>query len=69
VSSAFELAAARRETRECWPAALHMIRETVKTLSPPGILPSQDAVLERYGPEPVHEAAAIVAALRELLAH
>jgi len=58
-----------RRPRESWSAALLMIREAVETLGPPGILPSQDAVLERYGPEPVHEAAAIVAALRELLAH
>lgn len=62
------LAIAREETRESWSAALLMIREAVETLGPPGILPSQDAVLERYGPEPVHEAAAIVDALRKLLA-
>jgi hypothetical protein len=43
-----------------------MIREAVETLGPPGILPSQDAVLEHYGPEPVHEAAAIVEALQRL---
>jgi hypothetical protein len=44
-----------------------MISEAVERLGPPGILPSEDAVLERYGPEPVHEAAAIVEALRKLL--
>jgi hypothetical protein len=64
-----ELAEARLETNESWSAALRMIREAVETLGPPGILPSQDAVLEHYGPEPVHEAAAIVEALRKLLAH
>jgi hypothetical protein len=69
VSSALELAEARLETNESWSAALRMIREAVETLGPPGILPSQDAVLEYYGPEPVHEAAAIVEALRKLLAH
>jgi hypothetical protein len=46
-----------------------MIRETVKTLGPPGILPSQDAVLEHCGPEPIREATAIVEALRKMLAH
>jgi hypothetical protein len=64
-----ELAEARLETNESWSAALRMIREAVETLGPPGILPSRDAVLEHYGPEPVHEAAAIVEALRKLLAH
>jgi hypothetical protein len=49
-------------------AALRMIRETVETLGPPGILPSEEAVLMLYGPEPVHEATAIVEALRKLLA-
>jgi hypothetical protein len=61
-----ELAEARLETNESWSAALRMIREAVETLGPPGILPSQDAVLEHYGPEPVHEAAAIVEALQRL---
>jgi hypothetical protein len=46
-----------------------MIRETVETLGPPGILPSKDAVLEHHGPEPVHEATAIVEAFRKLLSH
>jgi hypothetical protein len=69
VSSGSELAEARQETAESWSAALRMIRETVETLGPPGILPSQDAVLEHYAPEPVHEATAIVEALRKILAH
>lgn len=46
-----------------------MIRETIETLGPPGILPSEEAVLGLYGPEPVHEAEAIVEALRKLLGH
>lgn len=62
-----DLMLARGETRENWAAALRMIREAVETLGPPGALPSQDAVLELYGPEPVHEATAIVEALRKLL--
>jgi hypothetical protein len=53
VSSASELAEACRETQESWSAALHLIRETVETLGPPGILPSREAVLHLYGPEPV----------------
>jgi hypothetical protein len=57
-----ELAAARDVTRESWIAALLMIREAVETLGPPGILPSKEAV----GPEPTHEASAIVAALQRL---
>ena len=52
--------------RDC-VAALRMIREAIETLGPPGILPSEEAVVMRYGPEPVHEAEAIVDALRELL--
>ena len=43
--------------------ALRMIRETIETLGPPGILPAEGV----YGPEPVHEAEAIVEALRKLL--
>jgi hypothetical protein len=69
VSSVSDLAAARQEIRENWSAALRMIRMTVETLGPPGILPSRDAVLMLHGPEPVHEAAAIVKALQKLLAH
>jgi hypothetical protein len=67
VSSAFELARARKETSENWSAALRMIRETVETLGPPGILPSREAVLQLYGPEPVHEATAIAAAIETLV--
>jgi hypothetical protein len=68
VSSPSDLAEAREEIRESWSAALRMIRETVETLGPPGILPSQDAVLEHYDPEPVYEATVIVEALRKMLA-
>lgn len=48
-------------------AALRMIRETIERLGPPGALMSEDAVLLRYGPEPVHEGQAIVDALARLL--
>jgi hypothetical protein len=48
-------------------AALRMIRETIETLGPPGALPSKEAVLILYGPEPIHEGQAIVDALRKVL--
>ena len=67
MSSASELAEARQETQESWSAALHLIRETVETLGPAGLLPSREAVLQLYGPEPVHEATAIAAAIRTLV--
>ena len=67
MSSASKLAEAREETRESWSAALLMIRETVETLGPVGILPSREALLQLYGPEPVHEATALAAAIRTLV--
>ena len=57
----------RDNYRNAW-AALRMIRETIETLGPPGALPSSEAVLMLYGPEPVHEGQAIVDALTKLLA-
>ena len=44
-----------------------MIREAVETLGPPGVLPSGEAVISLYGPEPIHEAQAIVDALAAIL--
>jgi hypothetical protein len=44
-----------------------MIRETVEILGPRGILMSEEQVLAQYGPEPIHEATAIVSALTALL--
>jgi hypothetical protein len=46
-------------------AAQRMIRETIETLGAPGVLPSNEAVLLLYGPEPIHEGQAIVDALRK----
>jgi hypothetical protein len=43
-----------------------MIREAIETLGPPGVLPSKEAMLMLYGPEPIHEGQAIVDALRKL---
>jgi hypothetical protein len=57
-------------TDAAWPenmqnawAALRMVREAVETL---GILISEEEVLAQYGPEPIHEATAIVDALTTL---
>jgi hypothetical protein len=52
--------------RNAWQG-LRMIREAVETLGPPGALLSQDGVLRKYGPEPIHEAQAIVDALTKIL--
>jgi hypothetical protein len=52
--------------RNAW-AGLHMIRDAVETLGPPGVLPSGEAVISLYGPEPIHEAQAIVDALAAIL--
>jgi hypothetical protein len=52
--------------RNAW-VGLRMIREAVETLGPPGALLSEDGVLMKYGPEPIHEAQAIVDALTTIL--
>jgi hypothetical protein len=67
--SAEHLEEVRRENMQNAWHALRMIRETIETLGPPGALPSKEAVLKLYGPEPAHEASAIVDALQRLLAH
>jgi hypothetical protein len=56
-----------RNYRNAWQA-LRMVRETVETLGPPGVLLSEDGVLRKYGPEPIHEGQAIVDALTTILA-
>jgi hypothetical protein len=53
--------------RNAWQG-LRMIREAVETLGPPGALLSEEGVLRKYGPEPIHEAQAIVDALTKILA-
>ena len=52
-----------RENVANFRAALRMIREAVETLGPVAALPSEEAVVTLYGPEPVHEAQAIVDAI------
>ncbi|WOH55328.1 hypothetical protein [Bradyrhizobium sp. BWC-3-1] len=58
-------AAWRENMQNAW-AALRMVREAVETLGPPGILISEEEVLAQSGPEPIHEATAIVDALTTL---
>jgi hypothetical protein len=52
--------------RNAW-TGLHMIREAIEELGPVGVLPSPEAVIVKYGPEPIHEAQAIVDALATIL--
>jgi hypothetical protein len=52
--------------RNAW-LGLRMIREAVETLGPPGTMLSEEGVLRKYGPEPIHEAQAIVDALTAIL--
>jgi hypothetical protein len=61
-----ELDSALENYRNAWQA-LRMIREAIETLGPPGVLPSEEAVLSLYGPEPIHEGQAIVDALTKVL--
>jgi hypothetical protein len=65
-SDAELLEIARDNAANGW-AALAMIREAIETLGPVGALPSGEHVVAIYGPEPVHEAEAIVVALRRIL--
>jgi hypothetical protein len=58
----------RRQEIEGFRAALRMIRETIEEHGPPGILPSEEAVLQLYGPEPVHEAEALCRAIERIIA-
>lgn len=55
----------RENVQNGW-AALGMVREWLESRFV-GALPSQEAVLQLHGPEPVHEATAIVAALDRLI--
>jgi hypothetical protein len=54
--------------RNAW-AGLRMIRDAVETLGPPGVLPSRRGSHLAHGPEPIHEAEAIVDALAVILGH
>ena len=50
------------EADEC-RAALMLIRRTIEEHCPPGVLPSEEAVNGLYGPELIHEAEALAAAI------
>lgn len=40
-----------------------MVRMAIEETCPAGVLPSEEAVLELYGPEPIHEAEALAKAI------
>ena len=65
-SDAELLEVADENYQNAW-AALRMIREAIETLGPPRVLPPGEQVVGLYGPEPVHEAEAIVVALQRIL--
>ena len=48
--------------------ALRMIREVVETLGPVGTMRSEEAVLATFGPEPIHEAQAIIEGIQAIAA-
>lgn len=50
------------EADEC-RAALTLIRRTIEEHCPPGVLPSEEMVNGLYGPELIHEAEALAAAI------
>lgn len=50
------------DTEEC-RAALTLIRRTIEDHCPPGVLPSEEAVNGLYGPDLMHEAAALATAI------
>jgi hypothetical protein len=65
-SDAELLEVADENYQNAW-AALRMIREAIETFGPPDVLPPGEHVVALYGPEPVHEAEAIVVALKRIL--
>ncbi|MER8964508.1 hypothetical protein NKI25_02090 [Mesorhizobium sp. M0808] len=46
-------------------AALRLIRMAIEETCPAGVLPSEEAVLMLYGPEPIHEGEALAKAIIE----
>ncbi|PAQ01554.1 PAC2 family protein [Mesorhizobium mediterraneum] len=55
---------AHDNTQNAW-AALKLVRMAIEETCPAGVLPSEDAVLLLYGPEPVHEGEALAKAIIE----
>ncbi|UVC12883.1 PAC2 family protein [Mesorhizobium onobrychidis] len=50
--------------RNAW-AALKLVRMAIEQTCPAGVLPSEEAVLLLFGPEPVHEGEALAKAIIE----
>ncbi|UVC12945.1 PAC2 family protein [Mesorhizobium onobrychidis] len=46
-------------------AGLKLVRTAIEQTCPAGVLPSEEAVLLLYGPEPVHEGEALAKAIIE----
>ncbi|RWO89564.1 hypothetical protein [Mesorhizobium sp.] len=46
-------------------AALKLVRMAVEQVCPAGVLPSEEWVTGRYGPEPIHEGEALAKAIIE----
>ncbi|RWQ48206.1 MAG: hypothetical protein EOS84_26755 [Mesorhizobium sp.] len=49
-------------------AALKLVRLAIEQTCPAGVLPSEEAVLLLYGPEPIHEGEALAKAIIETVA-
>ncbi|WP_027155029.1 hypothetical protein [Mesorhizobium sp. WSM2561] len=50
--------------RNAW-AALKLVRMAIEQTCPAGVLPSEEAVVLLYGPEPIHEGEALAKAIIE----
>ncbi|RWO24962.1 MAG: hypothetical protein E5Y16_07535 [Mesorhizobium sp.] len=55
---------AQENIRNAW-TALKLVRMAIEQTCPAGVLPSEEAVLLLYGPEPVHEGEALAKAIIE----
>ncbi|MCF6117178.1 hypothetical protein L2449_09660 [Mesorhizobium muleiense] len=55
---------AQENIRNAW-VALRLVRLAIEETCPAGVLPSEEAVLLLYGPEPVHEGEALAKAIIE----
>ncbi|RWQ21406.1 hypothetical protein [Mesorhizobium sp.] len=55
---------AQENIRNAW-AALKLVRMGIEQTCPAGVLPSEEAVLLLYGPEPIHEGEALAKAIIE----
>ena len=55
---------AQENIRNAW-AGLMLVRVAIEQTCPAGVLPSEEAVVLLYGPEPVHEGEALAKAIIE----